>query len=883
MGRGFSGIGVKTISRKALVAALLATTTIAGSIAIATAASAQVQTTFNIPGGPLSQVLAAFGRQSGTQISYDSAIASGKTSPGMQGAASREQALRRILQGSGLVYSLSDARNVLITQPISTTVGSGSIPADGSLLLDPIDVNGGGDRNAASGSGFQGTPDWVYQAPAAVSVISRQAIEGNPSRNIRDLLDNVAGVYANRAGAQNPGVTVNVRGLQDQDRIATMIDGARQNFQRAGHGGSQRVYVDSAFLRQIDVEKSTIAGVGSAGALGGLVNFRTLIADDLIAPGKQFGGIANVTSGTNAFNFDGSTAAAVRVSEGFSILGGISHKSIGAYDIGRNGTISGGTTAYDGNVFLFSGQKVLSTILKAEAKPNDDVKITLGWIHNDSRYNTGNYDFTIARGGILKSSERAVNDTFTAAIDWKPGNDLIDLRARLYYNNLTNNTVSDGLISLTGPSNFTFSTTGGSIDNTSRFDTGLGALSLNYGFETFGDAGRTRLQRGFVSQNGTDYSSTLTGGTPGGNREVVSGFASAALKPTDWVTLTGGIRYDWYHLGGTARIYGNEMRDVIGQRMTDPGRPAVCNARGCSAAIPPTYVPIYGPAYYPAYDVGVNRSGGAWLPNFTISFQPTEWLQPFAKYSKSYRPPTVMESFINGGHDSNVINGYAPNPSLRPERGDTYETGFNILANQVFADRDSLRFKAAAFYREITDYISYGYILNSQANRQYDSFVNLDGVTRMKGVEIEANYDARFFYIGGTVTAIDSKFSDSFTSPSGRKIPINSGRGAAVIFEPPKLRVSIDAGVRLFDEKLTIGTRVTDVAATEPALGSLRSGYRMRGYRTFDIYGSYRFNEAATLRFAVNNVTDLAYAPAVGANFYAAPGRTFTASLNLKF
>jgi hemoglobin/transferrin/lactoferrin receptor protein len=281
--------------------------------------------------------------------------------------------------------------------------------------------------------------------------------------------------------------------------------------------------------------------------------------------------------------------------------------------------------------------------------------------------------------------------------------------------------------------------------------------------------------------------------------------------------------------------------------------------------------------------VEIDKSGGAWLPSFTVAFQPTDWLQPFAKYSKSYRPPTIMESFLNGGHDANEINGYAPNPFLRPERGDTYEAGFNVLANGILTERDTVRFKTVGFYREITDYISFGQIRNAEAAKQYQTYVNLNGVTRMKGVEIEANYDARFLYIGGTVTRIDTDFADSFTTPSGRNMPINSGLGAAVIFEQPKLRVTLDAGIRLFDEKLTLGTRIVDVSKTVPALGSLRSGYEMPGYRVYDIYGSYSFDEATKLRFAVNNVTDLAYAPAVGANFYAAPGRTATVSLNYKF
>ena len=116
----------------------------------------------------------------------------------------------------------------------------------------------------------------------------------------------------------------------------------------------------------------------------------------------------------------------------------------------------------------------------------------------------------------------------------------------------------------------------------------------------------------------------------------------------------------------------------------------------------------------------VDKSGGALLPTMTVAVKPVDWLQPFVKYSKSYRPPTIMESFLNGGHGGPSINGYAPNPYLRPERGDTYELGANILRNGIFSERDTFRFKAVGFYREITDYISFGYIYNSAAQRQYD-------------------------------------------------------------------------------------------------------------------------------------------------------------------
>jgi hemoglobin/transferrin/lactoferrin receptor protein len=843
-----------------------------GTVQVRGADAAAVRT-FNIPAQPLASALNAFGRQSGLQVTLSSATSRGVTSTAVQGSFTSEQALALLLQNTGIAYQVTADRTAVIGQ---VPVSGGDI--DASQMLPEISVTAG--RGSTAGAGYQGTPDWVYETPASVSVVSREAIQSGASRNARDLLDNVAGVYANRSEAQNPGISVNIRGLQDQDRIVSMIDGARQSFQRSAHGSTQRTYVDTAFVRQIDVEKSSTSGVGSAGSLGGSVNFRTILADDLIRPGRDWGVELNGTTGTNAFHFDGSAAAAARVSEGFSILGGISHKNIGAYKVGQNGEIKRNTT-YEGDTLLFSGQNVLSSILKGEGQITDDAKLTLGWVRNDSSFSTGNYDTAIGGGSLQKATEKVVNNTLTSALDWKPNSELVDLKARLYYNHIKNNREDEGTIGLTGPSNYRMATLGGSVENTSRLFADFGTVSFNYGAEAFRDDGKTVLTNGF-NIGGTDYSSTLTGGTPSGKRDVASGFASATLEHDNWLTVKGGLRYDWYHASGQTTIYGNEITPIVGYNVipptcfpSPPFPPGMCSGGSIT--------PIYGTPYYQRLDVNVDKSDGAWLPSLTIAVKPFDWLQPFVKYSKSFRPPTIMESFLNGGHDGASINGYAPNPFLDPERADTYELGANISRNGVFTDVDTVRLKAVGFYREIDDYIALGYIYNSQAQRQYDSFVNLDGITRMKGVEIEANYDARQFYIGGTYTYLDTEWADAFISPRGNRILLKSGRGPAILFVQPRQRITLDAGVRLFEEKLTIGARVTDVSETDPTLGSLRTGYQMDGYRIYDLYGSYAFDETTKLRFAVNNLTDVAYAPAVGANFYAAPGRTATISLNVKF
>ncbi|MDH4989621.1 STN domain-containing protein [Aquamicrobium lusatiense] len=90
----------------ALLAALMGsvcTGTFGLALGSASAQSSQ-QARFDIPAGPLSAALAAFGSQSGLQITYLPSAADGKNSPGVSGTVTRGDALSRILQGSGLTW-----------------------------------------------------------------------------------------------------------------------------------------------------------------------------------------------------------------------------------------------------------------------------------------------------------------------------------------------------------------------------------------------------------------------------------------------------------------------------------------------------------------------------------------------------------------------------------------------------------------------------------------------------------------------------------------------------------------------------------------------------------------------------------------------------------
>jgi iron complex outermembrane receptor protein len=88
---------------------------------------------FDIPAQPLASALTAFGRQSGYQISVDQATLANLSSSPVSGAMAPEEALRRLLSGTGLAWRPGGGRSVFITKAAG---------GQGALQLDPVQVQG---------------------------------------------------------------------------------------------------------------------------------------------------------------------------------------------------------------------------------------------------------------------------------------------------------------------------------------------------------------------------------------------------------------------------------------------------------------------------------------------------------------------------------------------------------------------------------------------------------------------------------------------------------------------------------------------------------------------------------------------------------------------
>ncbi|WP_149741784.1 TonB-dependent receptor [Rhizobium sp. NFACC06-2] len=917
-----SGSGEKA-AKQARRAVLLATTAVAVSFATPVLAQTGANNAnsqrpggeqgatrpFNIPAQSLSSVVGAFGRQSGLQVTLATPAAGNVRTNAVTGSFTVREALSRLLAGTGVNFRIAGNGRTIVIGTGQSTVDFSA--AEGTTVLETITLTGKTGRNSIAGSGYQGTPDWVYETPASVSVVGREAIQSAGVRNTRDVFNRVSGVYAGEGNGSFPTVSPNVRGLQESGRVVVSIDGARQNAQRgAAFGGATSYtasagqgYVDVAFIRAVEIEKITNARSGNAGSLGGKVEFRTVSADDLIAEGENKGGEANVSRGTNGYDFQGSVLGAVRSPDGpLSFVAGYSRTIMDEYKVGTKGEAR--STALTMKDLL--GRDGWSTFFKGEGDFGD-VKASLSWMHQEN-------DFVQGASEVI-DRESVRNDSVVAKLDWDPESELIDFKSSLWLNDNMTHELRAERERYAAETNLDMGlrSFGGSLENTSRFDTAAGALSLNYGAEAFRDIATSVATSAKIAEN-PSFASSYTSFSPAGRRDVASLFLNGELEPADWITLSGGVRYDWSRLKGSATYYSVKESIVTTSVPCDLVRNHYTALEYFNRVFLPANSPIWASRYniflvsiwprtsancmpgtgittntpvteYPSHEVDIDRTYSAWLPSATIELKPVDWFRPYVSYSQSLRPPTILEAFFAGARPGDSPGyEYAPNQALRAEKATTYEVGANMSFDGVLLDDDSIRIKMAAFRREVKDYIALGYLVTDQVlDRTYTSFVNLDGTTYMRGLEFEGNYDARSFWIGGSATFLKTEwpektqvFSNGTTTTTGE---IVAWPGDVA----PKVKLTLDGGMRFFDEKFSLGARLNHVTPTQSRTLDTEGNLRevTDPYTTVDLYGSYAFNDKAMLRFAVNNLTDRKYIPAASA--YTAPGRTFIATMNVKF
>ncbi|WP_158442347.1 TonB-dependent receptor [Paracoccus aminophilus] len=846
--------GYSARPRSGITAALMMSTLIlAGAVVVPVgmAAAQDGQTTgtavnFSIPAGPLGPALMVWGRQAGVQISYLDAATSGKTTAGLSASLAPERALARLLSGSGLRYRFSDPRSVTISGVVPGAASSGTAP-DGAIMLDTVVI-----RSSA---------DAPYVTAGSVSEISAEQIERVPSATVADVFKSTPGVIS--AGSRvGPSVDVNIRGLQGQGRVNVMIDGTRQTggSYRGYRGSRSETYVDADFLTGVDVAKGPGTGAGGIGAMGGTINMRTITADDILSEGATKGfrlrsglgsdtkspqatGTKTIRDGQPGFDgssWSGSLAYAVR-HENFDFLAGFSRRKTGNYFAGKTGQDmydlslrspwqSGPwkMSPFGKEQEVFNTSQDITSFLTKASWYFGDHSLKLGYTHYRNSYgelNETTLGFALSPTINIPAQQDALSKTVTNTVtlkyDYAPsGNDLVHLSANLWVSDLksTSGVIKSQMMGATGKSEVR--TFGGDVSNRSDIATPIGALSMVNGAEFV-------LERSRSDQLVNEYpwGTFLYSFNPNADRTLSGVFHRSTLEVNDWLSLSGGMRYDHYKIVGKGNVAGKG-----------------------------------------------DQSGSHFSKNFGVTLTPATGLQLFATYAEGWRPPSLREQGSFGA------GGLVINPDLKPETSRSVELGVNYLRDSLWRDGDALRLKFVAFDGKYQDYI----IRNRNANWEY-TWGNIDRA-RFKGAEISANYDAGLAFVEASATHYDKiEFCNNGVCGAGA-----AATDYGVITVPPRFTGTLTGGVRLLEDRsLTLGGRAyifsERFGGYMTAPGAVNGPIYYTKNKIIDLFGSYRLNEAMVLDVSVENLTNKYYLDPMATAIAPSPGRTARINLTARF
>jgi len=819
--------------------------------------AAQGQTkNYSIPAGPLTGALNTFAAQSGLQILFDASVANGKTTAGVSGARTPNQALATILSGTGITYRYTGQSTITLDGP--GTNGAGAT-VEGAIALDTIDVSGGG--------GAEATADLPYQTPGSSSYISAQQIERFPGTTAGDVFKSTPGVIAamNHNGSS---VDVNIRGLQGMNRVKVTIDGTQQTTStwRGYLGADDRTYVDPDLIASIGIEKGPTSGAAGAGVNGGVVAFRTLEAQDIILPGNtegvrlRMGTSDNATSDIRIDAFDQSTdtpsfldfenksgsAAFALTRENFDVVAAVTKRKTGNYFAGKEGPTKHPRSTYNlsytkpGEEVFNSSADTFSALAKATLRIDDEQTLQFGYTRYES-------EFGETIGSLLTNGDRefrqlplakAAVDTYTARYHWNPGTELVDLKVNAWATDVAATTIS------VGPARFSttmplardtrFSETwtyGTDLTNTSKFNNTVGAFRFDYGASyVLEDTDGKPYFSGRQYSNRPAPKLQQSKGT----REIGSVFSSGVWEPTSWLKFNAGLRYDGYRI------------DERGEPVASPGT---------------NYVAVFA-----------DKSGGRLNPTAGVTLTPLDGLQFYALYAEGFRPPSLRETI---GSDS----GLAPNPELEPETAKNWEFGINYLKDGLVVSDDKVRMKAAYFINNYDNYISRVPNPKPAIGAPFFSVANIPQAM-FKGFELSGSYTMGYFFAEAAVTY----YTDfEFCSASGTCASSSLTNDYAVNQLPPKLSKSLTLGLRLLDDTLTVGTRITSVGSR---LGPLPSSWQQTNfwlpYTVYDGFVSYKVSDNLQLDLNGENLFDRYYIDALD-GWMPSPGRTVRASATMRY
>lgn len=666
----------------------------------------------------------------------------------------------------------------------------------------------------------------ALERPGAFSAVGTE----NKLQGMDKITRTMPGTYTQMDGSQGT-VNVNLRGLSGFGRVNMMVDGVTQSYYGISpsnytHGQQPNndfgALIDPNFIVEVEVEQGQLNGSNSINALAGSANFRTIGIDDVIFDGNLYGLRSKARWGDNGLGYNGMVAVAGKsfINSDHGYFGGLiavsGHNIPGSY---KNGA------GYDSDDFATDQtfkQKPQSQLAKLKYKPNE---------RHELEFSSRFYQNKLTRRNI-DSEDYYIKYKYT------PLNELIDTELIVNHGKNKQKFDGDSLGWALRQGESENIADGINLSNTSRFSYG----ETDYEWKVGSKLMKNKYLRE-VSSIVNDDTMIYNQFSPSGTLDLMSLYTQFNGK-YDIYSATFDLNYTHYKLKGF--------------------KPASDEDVKC----------------FPQGDANINLKEGGFNPGILLSAEIIPEFQPFVSYAHSMRAPNSQEVFFsqNGGNSMN--------PFLKGEKAQTWQVGFNSFRPDLVVEGDQFNLKALWFHTKIKDYItSKPYLLcrpRTEAefewclmnddvwDKEMSAFMQKSYIymndprdVNLRGYELQANYDAGIFYSTLSYTKETGDQPNSIASVADFS--------AGDFSELPDYYLTLDTGVRLLDEKLTLGStititgpskRISVVSDVDNNGDALKDKYEKQP-TIVDLYADYEINKNVTFMFTINNMTNRNYSDAL--------------------
>jgi iron complex outermembrane recepter protein len=263
---------------------------------------------FDIPAQPMSSALVQFAKQADLQLITASVDLGKLSSAGVAGKLATRRALEKVLEGSGLTYSLVGENTVAIS---TIQRARGGLPGSTTSTLAPnLDAHSDAESSGISEIivTAQKRSERAQDVPIPVTALSAESLVNNNQLRLQDYYTSVPGLSV--APFSQSQQLLSIRGISTgfgNPTVGIVVDDVPYGSSTAAGVSYAVPDIDPGDLSRVEVLRGPQGTLYGASSMGGLIKFVTLDPSTEGVSGRVQAGTSSVYNGGQlGYNFRGS-------------------------------------------------------------------------------------------------------------------------------------------------------------------------------------------------------------------------------------------------------------------------------------------------------------------------------------------------------------------------------------------------------------------------------------------------------------------------------------------------------------------------------------------------------------------------------------------------